>query len=125
MNPGINIKLPLTYDSSDGPYKTNKSVVDAINQNLYVLFKTAPGERIMNTDYGIGINKYLFENFTPSLADRMKQDIRSQIKKYIKGLQVQELEVVQLPNENNVIRIALFYSIPSLNIDSLFTIVAS
>lgn len=125
MNPGINIKLPLVYDSSDGPYKTNKNVVDAINQNLYVLFKTAPGERIMNTDYGIGIKKYLFENFTPSLADRLKQDIRSQIKKYIKGLQVRDLEVIQLPQQTNTIAITLFYSIPSLNIDNLFTMVAN
>lgn len=120
MNQGINVKLPLVYDSSFGPYKLNTKVSEAINQNLYVLFKTAPGERIMNTDYGIGIGKFLFENMTPFVIEQLEDRIRSQIAKYIKGLVIEKLDIYESPNQQNTIQVSLAYYIPSLNAKNQF-----
>ena len=66
MPQGISPKLPLTIDSRDGKYALNKTVRQAIAQNLKNLVLTAPGERIMNSDFGVGIRNYLFrDNATP------------------------------------------------------------
>lgn len=120
MIKGINIKLPLVYNSHEGPYETNKDIVSAINQNLYVLFMTKPGERIMNTDYGIGIKDFLFENITPYIIERIKDRIKQQVKKYISGLVLETISIKESEDIDNAVEISLRWSIPSLGVNSDF-----
>lgn len=122
MNPGYGIKLPFQYDPSDGPYTTTKTIKDTISQNLRTLFLTNPGERIMNSDFGIGIKKYLFENITPELLDRMEEKIHTQIRKYVKGIQVLNIEVKAVSIQPNGIGISLVYAIPGILSSVLFSL---
>jgi phage baseplate assembly protein W len=122
MNPGYSIKLPFQYDPSDGPYKTTKTIKETISQNLRTLFLTNPGERIMNIDFGVGIKKFLFENFTPELIDRLEERIRTQIAKYIKGVRINRIKVYQLQAEPNAIEISLDYSIPGITNSATFSL---
>ena len=120
MNPGFSIKLPFQYDASDGPYRTTKTIKDTVSQNLRTLFLTNPGERIMNIHFGIGIRQFLFENFSPELIDRLEERIRTQISKYIKGIIVHSIKVVQVETQLNGIDISLNYSIPGISNSTLF-----
>jgi len=120
MNPGYSIKLPFQYDPSDGPYRTTKTIKETITQNLRTLFMTNPGERIMNIDFGIGIRQFLFENFTPELIDKLEERIRTQISRYIKGIVINSIKVVQLTQQPNSIDISLDYSIPGIASSILF-----
>ena len=43
MASGISVQLPLAYDPTDGPYRLNKSVKDAVKQNVKTLFLTNKG----------------------------------------------------------------------------------
>lgn len=122
MNPGYSIKLPFQYDASDGPYKTTKTIKETLSQNLRTLFLTNPGERIMNIDFGIGIKRFLFENFTPELIDRLEERIRTQISKYIKGIRVNRIKVFQIQEQPNAIEISLDYSIPGIANSAIFTL---
>ena len=58
----LGIELPLVRDIADG-YKTLKSFRELIKQNLKMLLLTNKGERVMIPEYGIGMNRFLFENF--------------------------------------------------------------
>jgi hypothetical protein len=60
MASGLSPKLPLQKDASDG-YMLNKTYAEMVSQNLKMLILTAPGERIMDPEYGVGIRNYLFE----------------------------------------------------------------
>jgi len=122
MNPGYAIKLPLKYDSTDGPYVTLKTLVSTINQNLKTLFLTNPGERIMDINFGIGIKRYLFENFTPLLIDRLEENIKTQIAKYIKGIVVNNILVKEKNQNINGYILSLNYSIPGISSNNIFEI---
>ncbi len=122
MNPGFSIKLPFQYDASDGPYRTTKTIKETISQNLRTLFLTNPGERIMNSDFGIGIKKFLFENMTPELVDRLEGKIHSQIRKYIKGIQIISIQVRQVSIQPNGLEISLTYAIPGILSSVLFSL---
>lgn len=113
----LNIKIPLEYDPVDGPYKTNKNLIDAINQNIRILFMTNPYERIMNYDFGIGINRFVFENFGYELVEKITETIHSQFNKYIPNISIKSLEVNEI---NNGINIKLRWAIESYNISSIF-----
>lgn len=122
MNPGYSIKLPFQYDPSDGPYRTTKTIKETLSQNLYTLFMTNPGERIMNINFGIGIRRFIFENFTQELMDRIEEISRTQIQRYIKGIQFNSIKISQILEQPNGIEIALNYSIPGISNNNLFNI---
>jgi phage baseplate assembly protein W len=78
---GISIKLPLSLDPDDG-YKLNKTLKEVARQNLKMLVLTAPGERIMIPEFGVGIRNYLFENMSSDVFFDLKSEIISQAETY-------------------------------------------
>lgn len=116
---GFSVKLPLTYDKSeDGPYALNKSLIETAKQNLKMLVLTNPGERIMNSDFGVGLSRLLFQPDTQDLREQIEERISSQIRKYLNYINVQEINISPVgSNEENTIFINIKYSIPSLKVN--------
>ena len=80
--PGLSPKLPLSKDIENG-YASNKTIRAVAKQNLKMLILTAPGERMMVPDFGVGIRNFLFENLSQATFSRIESAIRSQVDKYI------------------------------------------
>lgn len=116
---GFSVKLPLTYDKSeDGPYVLNKSLIESVKQNLKMLILTNPGERIMDSNFGVGLSRLLFEQDTEELREQLQERIGSQIAKYLNYINVQEINISPVDsNEENTIFINIRYSIPSLRVN--------
>ena len=91
---GISVKIPLTYDAEDGPYRLNKKTKEAVRQNLKNLILTAPGERIMDPKFGVGLNTFLFEQNTPFLKDDIRGRIMSQVEKYLPFVEIQQITMI-------------------------------
>jgi phage baseplate assembly protein W len=72
---GYSPSLPLNYNKDSGPYNMLNTLDGIIKQNLKMLLLTAPGERIMMPDYGVGLRNYLFMENTIVV----KEDIESRI----------------------------------------------
>ena len=58
----IAVKLPLALSDEYG-YEMLTDLISVFKQNLKTLILTNPGERVMDPSYGVGIRKFLFENF--------------------------------------------------------------
>ena len=114
------IKLPLRIDDADG-YKTIKSFRKLIKQNLKMLLLTNKGERVMIPEYGVGINEFLFENFTESTFAQIESEIVEQVSVYMPVVTILELEFI--PNQNALI-VKITYGIPDIGVKDLleFTI---
>ena len=80
---GISPKLPLAYDPIDGPYRLNRTLGETIKQNYKNLVLTAPGERIMVPDFGVGLYRYLFENVSGETLDDLVQALTEQTQRYM------------------------------------------
>ena len=52
---------PLNIDSKFG-YEMLVTIKQTTKQNLKCLLLTAPKERMMDPEFGVGLKKYLFEN---------------------------------------------------------------
>lgn len=116
---GYSPKLPLAYDSTeDGLYGLNKGILDTIKQNLKMLLLTNPGERIMNSDFGVGIKRFLFEQDTEVVREELQNRIVSQVKKYLNYILIEEINISQPgSNDENVMFVNIRYSVPSLNVN--------
>ena len=88
---GISVKLPLTYNSVDGPYSLNKTTKEAVRQNFKNLVLTAPGERVMDTFFGVGLREMLFElNNNPS-REEIAERIIEQVDFYLPHIEIVDI----------------------------------
>ena len=60
--PGLAARLPLLISESEGPYDLLQTIKQVAAQNLKMVIFTAPGERIMDINFGVGIRRYLCMN---------------------------------------------------------------
>ena len=87
MASGLSPKLPLQLDVQDG-YGLNKTHIEMVGQNLKMLILTAPGERVMDPSFGVGIRNYLFEMNHSSTYEEIDVRISRQVNKYMPFLEV-------------------------------------
>ncbi len=130
MAEGLSVALPLTMDPVDGAYALNKSVRRMAEQNLKMVLLTAPGERVMSPDFGVGIRNYLFEQSGRGLTEAIRKRIKDQVTKYLPYLIITDLQIFNptitgyAPNvtDNTQLNILISYTVPTLSIRSTFTI---
>lgn len=117
------VKLPLTLDSGDG-FTMIKSMRGLIKQNLKMLLLTNPGERVMEPQFGVGMNRYLFQNFSQTTYSAIDSKIREQVAMYIPVVSIIGIEFAPIESSPNGLSVKLRYSIPTINIKDLleFTI---
>ena len=117
------VKIPITKDSISG-YTMIDDFDSLIKQNLKMLILTAPGERIMEPEFGVGIRKYLFENFNNNIYEQIDNDIRRQVERYMPAISIIEVSFAGSDIDTNLLGVSIIYSIPSIGIKDLlqFTI---
>ena len=118
MASGISPKLPLQLDVNDG-YALNKTYAEVAGQNLKMLILTAPGERIMDPDFGVGIRNYLFEMNIELTYEEINARISRQVNKYMPFLDVRS--VILGPNDMqdanpNLMKLQVEYYIKPLQV---------
>ena len=126
-------KLPLEINEQDSFVKINNESAN-IKQKLRMIILTNKGEKIMNPDFGVGIQKYLFENNNKkinynynslgaletidsiNIAEEIKMEINSQVNKYLQEINISNIEILI---ENNTLYTKIEYEIRGFFQDSL------
>ena len=119
----ISVSLPLTQDDSTG-FGMNTTLVDTIKQNLKMLILTEPKERTMQSEYGVGMKRFLFERFSDDVYSQIDTRIREQVELYMSEVKIERINFFLLEPDSNKINFRLEYSIPSIGASDLleFTI---
>jgi len=126
---GISPRLPLIYDSTDGPYQLNKSLKETFRQNLKMLILTMPGERLMVPEFGVGLYGFLFENINEDTFSLISQKIQEQVSQYIPAVDLEEIKFSTSDEDStlgfNDVRVSLSYNILPYNGSDELTITAT
>ena len=119
----IAVRLPLTLDSADG-FGMLKTIRSVIKQNLKMLILTAPGERVGDPLFGVGMKRYLFQNFSDDVYSEIDSRIREQVAEYLPDVAIKRINFFLIEPDSNNIAFKLEYSIPSIAVTDLleFTI---
>jgi len=117
------VALPLVLDSRDG-YAMLKSLRKVIKQNLKMLILTNPGERVMEPDFGVGLKRYLFENYGTGVEGLIDTKIREQVSIYLPAVKIIQVYFGTTDPDSNFLGISINYSIPDIGAKELleFTI---
>tara|TARA_R110000772_G_scaffold76307_1_gene164929 strand:+ start:330 stop:698 length:369 start_codon:yes stop_codon:yes gene_type:complete len=119
----IGVRLPLTLDGTNG-FGMLSRIRDVIKQNLKMLILTIPGERIMEPDFGVGMKRYLFQNFSENVYAEIDSKIREQVVIYLPSVSIREINFFMVDPDTNSLSFRMTYSIPSIAVSDLleFTI---
>ena len=122
MAVGISVKLPFTRTEEDGPFALNKTLVDAVKQNFKMMVLTAPGERIMDPDFGVGFHALLFENFSTGIRETIRARIYSQTAQYLPFVEIRSINFSgeETQDENKFVVAINYYIKPLGHNDDLF-----
>jgi phage baseplate assembly protein W len=96
-NVSIGVAFPLNETNM---FKSTSTIKEQSKTNLINLLLTNKGERIMQPDYGIGLQHLLFEQQIKE--DHLNEIINSQINFYIPAIQLKKTEIDFKPNENTM-----------------------
>ncbi len=125
MASGLSPKLPVSKDTEDG-YALNKTYNEVVTQNLKNLILTAPGERMMDINFGVGIRNYLFEQNLSLTHSEIINKIQQQVNTYMPFLEIQT--VLSSPEQDslmepNLVKLEIRYFIKPLQVVDVLKIV--
>lgn len=110
----------MNISSSDG-FEQVFALKKNIKQNLKMLLLTSPGERVMNPNFGVGVNQYLFEMVEDqSVYADIDSKIREQISLYMPYLKIQRIDFVAQNNKNKI-NLKISYSVPRISLNDQLT----
>ena len=68
-----------------------------IRENIAVILKTDPGERLALPDFGAGLSRYLFEPNNAATHARLQEDIRRALAQWEPRVQVESVDIAADP----------------------------
>ena len=127
---GLSPKYPLTYDGVDGYYTLNKKFYEMVQQNLKNLILTSPGERIMDSKFGVGLYNFLFEQDTVEVRHSILESITNQVSRYMPFLEINGVQIYPEGDsydefQSNFLGVIIEYTIPSLGVSEELEIIVS
>jgi len=92
MSSGIAPQLPLEINNTFGAYGLITNFSTLARQNLKMLVLTAPGERMMDINFGVGLRRYLFEPNETATYVKIDERIRQQVQNYLPYISIFRIE---------------------------------
>ena len=109
LNPRVGIGVNLPFNEG-GVFTPNYQTADAIKNNLINYFLTNPGERPGNPTFGGGLRQFIFSQINGDNLDFLKDDVNEKIKTEFPLVEVQELNVISNP-DNNEVTVQIYYNV--------------
>ncbi len=110
--------LPLGLDSSGQIILTDAE--KNIQQAIWMILSTAPGERVMRPDFGCGIHELVFAVNEASTIGRLEQEVRQALTIWEPRIDVVDVNV-EVRGSGEVLLINIQYRVRSTN--NLFNMV--
>ena len=98
----LGIALPIQKSSKDGIFEMTHTTADKVKSQLYNLFFTTPGERVMLPEFGISLQNKLFDNLDEVLFAEIRKDIVRQVGKFVPECEIIKINFNQIENNLDV-----------------------
>ncbi len=111
----IGLMYPL-FATEKGHQNVSYTTIDAIKTDIITLLKTRRGERVMQPNFGIALDRYVFEPNVDSLLEDIKTDIEDSVAFWLPFVTLNEV-TVESTNEDkdrNKFYVKLIFSVKSL-----------
>lgn len=119
------IKYPFTNQDAENYYvDLNSSVKDKVKSTLMHVIFTPKGQKLRDPEFGTDLIKFIFEPNDNVTWEGIKNEVSTIVSKYLKGVMLKNIEVMQNENDFSEIYVRIDYSVSNgINVvnDSLVT----
>ena len=98
---GLSPVLPLVLGQPNG-YGLNQTHKQLVNQNFRMLILTAPGERMMDPSFGVGMRNYLFELDSAFTQSNIAEKIHEQVNRYMPFIDIVDISFISAADDETL-----------------------
>lgn len=111
---GVGWKFPPSFDRSTGSIILVSEEED-IEESLYILLSTKPGERIMLPEYGCDLHQMVFEAIDATLITQMQSLIKNAILNFEPRIILENIDIRPDENTDGLLLINVSYKVRKTN----------
>ena len=110
---GIDFPFGRIPDSTDGYFKTSKTTIDAIKNNIKLLLKTERSERLFQPFLGMNLKRFVFEQITEDTKIQIENDIVDTFETWLPFVELRDIEIItdSITEDRNKININIVFNI--------------
>ena len=107
----VGIDFPFgRVPNGDGYFKTTKTTIDSIKNNIKLLLQTNQGERLFQPNLGMNLRNLLFEPMTEDLTIQIENNIVDVFERWLPFVELRNIDV-ERRNEANQTKINIEFNI--------------
>ena len=90
----VGIDFPIArVPNQDGYFKTTKTTVESIKNNIRLLLQTERGERVFQPNLGMNLRRLVFEQITENTTIEIENDIVDTFETWLPFVELQDINV--------------------------------
>ena len=121
MATGLTPVLPLSV-GDEGDFALIKDYAGLVKQNLKNLLLTVPGERPMDSNFGVGIQRFLFEPSLDEVYGEMEDTISLQVSEYMPFIELLDIDVTPDEDNEQMVGVRVYYVITPLDLEDMLVL---
>tara|TARA_B100000902_G_scaffold393105_1_gene446750 strand:- start:22 stop:489 length:468 start_codon:yes stop_codon:yes gene_type:complete len=99
----VGIDFPFARVSNgDGYFKTSKTTIDSIKNNIKLLLQTNQGERMFQPNLGMNLKNILFEPITEDTTIQIENNIVDVFDRWLPFVQLRDIQIVSKDDINQI-----------------------
>ena len=98
----VGIEFPFGKTTGDGYFKSTKTTIDAVKNNIRLLLQTQRGERVFQPNLGMNLRSLIFEQLNEDITIQIENNIVDVFGKWLPFVDLRGIEVVRNDNLNQV-----------------------
>ena len=110
----VGIDFPFArVPNQDGYFKTTKTTVESIKNNIRLLLQTEQGERVFQPNLGMNLKRLLFEQITEDTTIQIENNIVDVFETWLPFVELKDIQtnIDSTNQEQNKININIVFSI--------------
>ncbi len=108
----VGLDFPIArVPNQDGYFKTTKTTIESIKNNIKLLLKTQRGERVFQPNLGLNIRRFLFEQITENTQIEIENDIVDTFATWLPFVELREIDIDTGNQDRNQIKINIVFNI--------------
>ena len=108
----VGIDFPFArVPNQDGYFKTTKTTVESIKNNIRLLLHTESGERVFQPNLGMNLKQFLFEQITEDTSIQIENDIVNVFETWLPFVELRDIQVNTDNLNKNQIDINIVFNI--------------
>ena len=108
----VGIDFPFArVPNQDGYFKTTKTTVESIKNNIRLLLHTESGERDFQPNLGMNLKQFLFEQITEDTSIQIENDIVDVFETWLPFVELRDIQVNTDNQNKNQIDINITFNI--------------